>query len=170
MSNKTYKDATDLLDSYFSPKKDTVCSVVRFIQMAELKSEPIAEFIQILRITASDCEFGDATVIKAQNSLQVIQGFKNQMLRKRPPRKSRFCGNNKIKTWRYLRLRLPDSIRRPCPSVIVIITVILILKHIRIDPVDPTTKKKQLQSAAHSSTNKSRRKRTRQCLNRFIQE
>ena len=51
--------------------------------MAQFKSEPIAEFIQRLRIAATDCEFGDATAINAQISLQVIQGCKNQTVRKK---------------------------------------------------------------------------------------
>ncbi|RMZ99859.1 Retrovirus-related Pol poly from transposon [Brachionus plicatilis] len=58
-ATKTYKDATNLLDNFFSPKKDTIFSTVIFRQMAQLKGEQIAQYIQRLRITAAQCEFGD---------------------------------------------------------------------------------------------------------------
>ena len=51
--------------------------------MAQFRSKPISEFIQHLRIAASHCEFGDETAINSQISLQVIQGCKNQMVRKK---------------------------------------------------------------------------------------
>ena len=64
-ATKTFKDATALLDTYLSPKKDTVFSTVKFRQLAQLKSESIAQFVQRLRTAVTDCDFGDETVVGA---------------------------------------------------------------------------------------------------------
>ncbi|RNA09483.1 Retrovirus-related Pol poly from transposon [Brachionus plicatilis] len=82
-ATKTYKDAINLLDNFFGPKKDTIFSTAIFRQIAQLKGEQIAQYIRRLRIAAAQCEFGDQTAIDSQISLQVIQGCKNPHVRKK---------------------------------------------------------------------------------------
>ena len=54
---KIYKDAVALLTTHSAPKKDIVFSTVKFRQLAQMKQESIAQFVQRLRVFAVDCEF-----------------------------------------------------------------------------------------------------------------
>ena len=49
----------DLLDSYFSPKKNLDFEIFTFHQAAQLPEESVAQFCTRLRKLASTCEFHD---------------------------------------------------------------------------------------------------------------
>jgi hypothetical protein len=77
---KSYKEAIEKLDAFFSTKKNKRLCILEFRETKQKDGESIAEFARRLRVAAVPCEFGD--MAGDEIKLQLFQGTKDEAVRK----------------------------------------------------------------------------------------
>lgn len=77
---KSYKEAIEKLDAFFSTKKNKRLCIIEFPEIRQKNGESIAEFARRLRVAAVPCEFGD--MAEEEIKRQLFRGTKDEAVRK----------------------------------------------------------------------------------------